>query len=174
VLEDRRRPHDVQVRVLLAGERGAGQVFGGRARAHGVGDLLAEPGERAGDRPGHVGGDSDPLEGLPDRRAARADRLPVVGVQARQPVELVVDRRRVLDGSPEGVGRHAEAGRHADALDPRQLAQVHALAADDRDLRPVDLPEIEQVAAHAFTVLRPRRASRFSVVSVVLGVGMSS
>ena len=32
-------------------------------------------------------------------------------------------------------------GRHADAFDPRKLPQVRALAADDRDLRLVDLLE---------------------------------
>ena len=41
--------------------------------------------------------------------------------------------------------------RHADAVDPRQLSQVRALAADDRDLRLVDLLETEHVAAHPFT-----------------------
>ena len=78
-------------------------------------------------------------------RAERADRLPVVRVQARQLIEPIVDRRRFRHDPPEGVRRHAEAGRHADALDPRQLAQVRALAADDRDLRLVDLLQIPHV-----------------------------
>ena len=33
----------------------------------------------------------------------------------------------------------------ADALDPRQRAQVRALAADERDLRLVDLSKIQHV-----------------------------
>ena len=53
------------------------------------------------------------------------------GSQARQPIEPIVDRRRFRHDPPERVRRHAEAGRHADAVDPRQLPQVRALAADD-------------------------------------------
>ena len=148
VLEDRRRPHDVQVRVLLAGEGGRRQVLRRRAGSDGVGGLLAEPGERAGDRRREIVGDGDPFDGPADLRAERADRLPVVRVQARQLIEPIVDRRRFRHDPPEGVRRHAEAGRHADAFDPRQPAQVRALAADDRDLRLVDLLKIQHVAAH--------------------------
>ena len=57
VLEDRRRPHDVQVRVVLAGEGGRRQVLRRRAGSNGVGGVLAEPGERAGDRRRHIVGD---------------------------------------------------------------------------------------------------------------------
>ena len=145
VLEDRRRPHDVQVRVLLAGEGGRRQVLCRRAGSHGVGGLLAEPGERAGDRRREIVRDGDPFDGPADLRAERADRLPVVRVQARQLIEPIVDRRRFRHDPPEGVRRHAEAGRHADAFDPRQLPQVRALAADDRDLRLVNLLKIQHV-----------------------------
>jgi hypothetical protein len=41
----------------------------------------------------------------------------------------------------EGVRRHAKASRHAEAFDPRKLPQIRALAADDRDLRLVNLLE---------------------------------
>ena len=146
VLEDRRRPHDVQVRVLLAREGGRRQVLRRRAGSDGVGGLLAEPGERAGDRRRQIVGDGDPFDGPADLRAERADRLPVVRLQARQPIEPIVDRRRFRHDPPEGVRRHAEAGRHADAFDPRKLPQVRALAADDRDLRLVDLLETQHVA----------------------------
>ena len=78
VLEDRGRPHDVQVRVLLAREGGRRQVLRRRARSDGVGGLLAETGERAGDRRRQIVGDGDPFEGPADLRAERADRLPVV------------------------------------------------------------------------------------------------
>ena len=145
VLEDRRRPHDVQVRVLLAGEGGRRQVLCRRAGSDGVGGLLAEPGERAGDRRRQIVRDGDPFDGPADLRAERADRLPVVRVQARQLIEPIVDRRRFRHDPPEGVRRHAEAGRHADAFDPRQPAQVRALAADDRDLRLVNLLKIQHV-----------------------------
>ena len=62
VLEDRRRPHDVQVRVLLAGEGGRRQVLRRRAGSDGVGGLLAEPGERAGDRRRQIVRDGDPFD----------------------------------------------------------------------------------------------------------------
>src|SRR5204863_1375337 len=45
-----------------------------------------------------------------------------------------------------GVRRHTKARRHTDASDVRQLPQVRALAADDRDLRRVDLLETQHVA----------------------------
>jgi len=48
----------------------------------------------------------------------------------------------------EGVRRHAKASRHAEAFDPRKLTQVGALAANDRDLRLVNLLETQHVAAH--------------------------
>ncbi len=145
VLEDRRRPHDVQVRVLLAGEGGRRQVLCRRAGPDGVGGLLAEPGERAGDRRREIARDGDPFDGPADLRAERADRLPVVRVHARQLIEPIVDRRRFRHDPPEGVRRHTKAPRHADAFDPRQPAQVRALAADDRDLRLVNLLKIPHV-----------------------------
>ena len=122
VLEDRRRPHDVQVGVLLACEGGRRQVLRRRARSDGVGGSLAEPGECAGDRRRQIVRDDDPFEGPSDLRAPRANRLPVVRVQARQPIQPIVNRRRVLHDSPEGVRRHAKASRHADAFDPRKLS----------------------------------------------------
>ena len=85
--------------------------------------------------------------------------VPVVRVQARQPIEPIVDRRRSRHDPPEGVRRHAEAVRHADALDPRQPAQVRALAADDRDLRLVNLLKIQHVLlSHCDTHDRDRTA----------------
>ena len=148
VLEDRRRPHDVQVRVLLAREGGRRQVLRRRTGSDGVGGLLAEPGERAGNRRRQIVGDGDLFEGPADLRAERADRLAVVRLQARQPIEPIVDRRRFRHDPLEGVRRHAKASRHADAFDPRKFPQVRALAANDRDLRLVDLLEAQHVAAH--------------------------
>src|SRR5206468_6115305 len=100
------------------------------------------------DRRRQIVGDGDPFECPADLRAERADRLPVVRVLARQPVELIVDRRRFRHDPPEGIRRHAEASRHAYAFDPRKLAYVRALAANDCDLRLVDLLETQHVAAH--------------------------
>jgi hypothetical protein len=87
-----------------------------------AGGSLAEPDECVGDRRRQIVGDDDPFEGPSDLRAARADRLPIVGVQARQPIQPILDRRRVLHDSPERVGRHEKACRHADAFDPRKLS----------------------------------------------------
>ena len=123
VLEDRRPPHDVQVRVVLARERGRRQVLRRRARSDGVGSLLAEAGERAGDRGRQIVGDGDPFERPADLRAERTDRLTVVRLQAGQPIERIIDRRRVRHDPPERVRRHAEAGRHADALDSAKAPQ---------------------------------------------------
>ena len=141
VLEDGGRPHDVQVRVLLAGEGGRRQVLRGRAGSDGVGGLLAEPGERAADRLRQVVRDGDRFDGPADLRAERADRLPLVRLQTRQPIEPIVDRRRVRHDPLEGVRRHAEASRHADAFHPRKFAQIRRPSANERDLRLVDLLE---------------------------------
>jgi hypothetical protein len=108
--------------------------------------LLAEPGDRAGDRRRQIVRDGDPFEGPADLRAERANRLQALRVEARQPIELSVDPRHCCHDPPEGVRRHAKASRHANAFDPRKLPQVRALAADERDLRLVDLFETQHVA----------------------------
>ena len=146
VLEDRSQPHDVQVRVLLACEGRRRQVLRRRAGSDGEGGSLAEPGEGADDRRHHIVRDDNPFEHPADLRAERANRLPVVRVQARQPIEPSIDRPRFRHDPPERVGRHAKASRHTDAFDPRKLPQVRALAANDRDLRLVDLLETQHVA----------------------------
>src|SRR3954447_23634583 len=105
--------------------------------------MLAETTDRESDRRRNVVGDGDPFDAAADLRAQRADRVPLARVQARQPIQPLVDRWRLGQDPPEGVRRHAEGGWYTDALDPRKLPQVRALAADDRDLRPVDLCEIQ-------------------------------
>ena len=135
---------------MLAGEGGRRQVLRRRAGSDGVGGLLAEPCERVGDRRREIVGDGDPFDGLADLRAERADRLPVIRVAARQPIQLIVDRRRFRHDPPEGVRRHAKASRHADAFDPRQPAQVRALTANDRDLHLVNLLQTQHVLLDHF------------------------
>jgi hypothetical protein len=122
--------------------------------------LLAETGERAGDRRRQIVGDGDPFEGFADLTAERTDRFPVVRVQARQPIEPIVERWRFPHDPPEGVRRHAEARRHADAFDSRKLPQVRALAADDRGLRLVDLLKTQHGALGPEGVDPLRIASR--------------
>jgi hypothetical protein len=139
VLKDRGRPHNVQVCVLLAGEGGRRQVLRRRAGADGIGSLPAQPVDPAGDRLLQVIGNGDPLNRPADLRTERADRVPVVGVQARQPFQLIIDPRHRRHDLLEGLRRHAKAGRHANAIDSRKLPQVRAFAASERDLRLVDL-----------------------------------
>jgi hypothetical protein len=151
MLEDRRRPYDVQISVLLAREGSRRQVLRRRARPDGVAGALAEPGECAGDRRRQIVRNDGPLDGPADLRTGRANRLPVVRAQPRQPIQPIVDRRRDRHDSPEGVRRHAKANWNADAVDPRELSQVRALAANDGDLRLVDLLETEHIATHPIT-----------------------
>ena len=80
--KDRRRPHDVQERVLLAGEGRRREVFRCRARSDGVGSMLAEPDDRAADRRRQMVGDGDPFDVPAYARAQRADRLTVIGIEA--------------------------------------------------------------------------------------------
>jgi len=93
------------------------------------------------------------------------------GVQARQPIEPTVGRRRVRHDPPEGVRRHAKASRHPDAVDPRQRPQARALAANDRDPHLVNLMQTQHVLlAHRDTseaaVLRcPAPAGRITGAS---------
>src|SRR5688572_7666913 len=152
MLEDRGRPHDVQVRILLAGEGRRRQVLRRGAGPDSTGGLLAEAGERAGDRRRQIVGDGNPFHDPADLRADRSDGLPVVRPQSRQPVKPVVHRRLRHDPL-EGEGRHTEAWRHAEAFDPRQLTKVRALASDDGDLRPVDLLKAQHVGQFASPIL---------------------
>ena len=160
VLEDRRRADDVQVRVLLPREGGGRQILRRRTGSDGVGGLLAEPCQRAGNRHRHIVGDGGPFDGPADLRAERADRLTVVRLQARQLIDPIVVRRRCRHDPLEGVRRDAKASRHTNAFDPRELPQVRALAADDRDLRPVNLLETQDVAAHPLTSLSRNPSSQ--------------
>ncbi len=153
VIEDRRWADDVQVRVLLAGEGCRRQVLRRRAGSDGVGGFARRAGERAGDRRRQIVRDGDRFDGPADLRAQRAESLPVVRLCARQPIESIVDRRRLRHDPLEGVRRDAVPSRHANAFDPRKLPQLRALAADERDLGLVDLLESQHVAAHTTPLL---------------------
>jgi hypothetical protein len=122
------------------------QVLRGRAGAHRAGRVLAEPGERGADRRHEVVGQRDLLDHPADLGAHRVDRRPVVRSHGRQPIEHAVECGRSGHDLSERARRHAEARRHPHAVDPRQLAEVGALAPDLGDLRPPDLVETHQVA----------------------------
>ena len=154
VADDRRRADDVEIRVLLPGERRRRKVLGRGARSHRVRGVRAEAGERASDLRREVVGDRGRLDRRADLRGERADRVAVVEGQARELRETFDDLRRDGGDSLVRVGRDAEARRHAHAVDARELAQVRRLAADARDARPIDRREIEHVA------IRPRAHRR--------------
>ena len=122
VLEDRRRPHDVQVGVLLAGEGGRRQVLRRRAGPDGVGGLLAERGERARDRRCEVVGDGDPLDGPADLRAERPDRRPVVGLRAATAGRA---DPRSTGAPPRRAGRRRSSRRSRPARGCRRSATAH-------------------------------------------------
>src|SRR4051812_37484882 len=66
-----------------------------------------------------------------------------------QLVQPIVDRPRFRNDSPEGIGRHAKADRYTNAFNPRELPDVRALAAHERDVRSVDLLDIQHVTIRA-------------------------
>ena len=160
VFEHGGRAHDVQVRVLLTGERCGGQVFRRGAGSDGVGGVGTQPGHRRGDGRRQIIGDRDRRNGIAELGADRADRLPVVRAHTREAVEPFVDRRRIGHDPAEGVRRHAEAGRYPDARHPGELAEVRPLAADDADVVPAQPVEPDHVAAHPSTCPpRPLRSA---------------
>ena len=116
VLEDRRRPDHVQVRVLLTGERGRRQVLRRRAGADGVGVAARRTGRRRGrsPRPRRRGPVSLRWSDG-SRRSASSIASRSSGSTRRQPIELLVDRGRRGDDPPERGGRHAEPRWDADA-----------------------------------------------------------
>ena len=86
----------------------------------------------------------------------RADRTTIIEAYVRQPIELFGHRRHGRHHPPEGVCRDAEARRHVDALDARELPELRTLAAHDGDLGLVDLAEAQHVVAHLTALpLRP-------------------
>ena len=144
-------PGDVQIRVVLAGEGRRRLILRGRAGSDGAGGLLAEPSDGTGDLRRDVDGDGDRLDDPAQLGAHCADGIAVVWPQARQ---LAAYRRRAErvrfgDDSLEGVGRHAETIRHAHAIDPGKLRQIRALATNGRDVRRIDLREVQYVGRHS-------------------------
>ena len=72
-------PH-IQDGVLLAGERGAGKVFGGRARTYGVGRVATGPAPERSDVGSDVRRNVQPGQRLADARANLADRSNILDV----------------------------------------------------------------------------------------------
>jgi len=71
----------------------------------------------------------------------------------RQSIQTIVERRHGLENLAKGARRDAEAGRNADTRDSRQLGQMRALAAGNRDLRMAELLEIQHATTHSLTPL---------------------
>jgi len=143
---------DVQERLLLAGERGIRQVFGGRRRAHRegcLGILAREPVVRRADVGFEVSGEGLFFDPRADLRAGVGEGRHVFDVDAR-------DRRG--DALPEAafgeegevrVGGRREAARHADAEGGEvrdHLAERGVLAADGGEVVHAELIEPEDAA----------------------------
>ena len=148
-MQDRGRLHDVQVGVVLACEGSRRGVLDRGARSDGVGRMLIQPTERLGDGDRYIVRNGDPFESPADLSADGANRVTVLWTQARQPIDPDLDGWRLRHDPPKHPRRHAEASRHVDALDSRELAQVRAFATNDPYLRPVDLLQIQHVRAHS-------------------------
>ncbi len=147
---------------MLAREGGRRQVLRGGTGPNRVPETLPLSVQSVPDLLGSLTGDLDPLDRAADIRAQVADRFTVVCAQARHALEDALHARRARDGSPEGVRRHAEPGRHDDAIDARELAELRALAADDPELSTVDLLQSQHVGASG-NPLRAHRAAPFVV-----------
>src|SRR5262249_24016344 len=124
---------------------GGRQVLGRGTGSDGVGTVLIELGQSAGDRRGEIVRNGDRLKDPADLRADRADRHPVVRIQARQLIEPIVDRRYLRHDPAERRRGHAEASRHVDAVDPGEPTQARGLATNERDLRLVNLVETQHI-----------------------------
>ena len=127
-VEQRVRADDVEVGVLLPGERGAGQVLRRGAGPDGH-RALTQQGVGAEDRPAHLVGDVGGGEGRPQRGTGVLGR----GGQGR-PQAGVFDDRGVRVGGDDGAVGDREPG--AD-----QLAEVGSLAARRREVVAADVAE---------------------------------
>ena len=76
------------------------------------------------------------------RRRARPDRVRDAGLDPRGNLG-----RDFAGVAPKRLRRHAEPRRHADPVDPQELAEARALAADERDLRRVHILQTHRAAA---------------------------
>jgi hypothetical protein len=79
VVEDGVGADDVEVAVVLAGERRRGEVFGCRTRANGERNPITEPMHGGSDRRLDLVWDVDVCDVVANLSAYRADRRPVVG-----------------------------------------------------------------------------------------------
>ena len=131
-------PGDVEVGVLLAGERRARQVLGRRRRPHrhrqALTGLCFERRVGRDDGGFDLGGDRGAREQRADGAGARLDAGRVVVVDVG---EDLGDRPGQLVGVEEPAvrrRRHAERGGHRHTCGD-ELAEVRALAADQREAR---------------------------------------
>ena len=163
-----RRALDVEVGGLLPGERGFGEVLGGRRRAYrdrplaqlAVGglDLLAQAGRhrRFLDRRPHLAG-------------GVLQRVVVLHVQPLDQLGDAAIEPRFLQKGAVGGGGDDESGRDGD-LGLGQFAQVRTLAADERRRIAPDLVEPDNRGAFEGGVQR-HAASRLGVVGRISPLG---
>lgn len=93
-----------------------------------------------------------------NRRTGRANRLPDVRFQARQPIELILYLWYVCRHVIEDLCCHTEAGRHPNTLDPHQLPELRGLAADDHRLAAIDFWQAEYVRVHLHRLNRDTKS----------------
>ena len=154
VREHGRRPHHVQVGVLLAGEGGRRRIFRRRAGPDGAGAALAEPGERSGDRGRQICRVSRRLRG-PRRMSALTVRIASRSAGLRSDSR---SRPSSINGASAKIRRKASvvtqkpAGTRTPSIranSPRRAP----FPPTDRDLGLVDIPQIH--ARHRSSVHLP-------------------
>ncbi len=158
-VEHRVRSDDVEVRVLLARERGFREVLRGGRGPYGDG-VLADRGEGCTDGGGDLVGHDGRLERGPDQGGCA---LEFVGVGATKRTELGVDHVRQpvrLDDRLVRRRGHDEAGRHGEAA-TRQPYEVDGLAAatGERERGGAAMAEDDDVSEHCHIIHPGARAS---------------
>ena len=138
---------DVQVGVLLPRKRRGGEVLGGGARADRVGVLGACLPPGGEDRGPDGVGDRKRGEMIADPFSELSHPREVARVRALERVEQPVELRARGDELPVRRRRDAEPGGDREPR-PRHLAEVGALAADERHGVRTDLRERENVGVH--------------------------
>ena len=162
-----------EVRVLLAGERGVGQVFGGRTRAHGYGNLatteLHEFAISGDNLVAHGIGNLLGEDELADDGGLTIDLIGAVVVQALEVPGNLIVQRGLIHHRVERVGGHRESGRNGHAR-VRHDDQRCALAAQAIVLGLFGAVKREGIKRHCFPfVLRGGKGTSYQVTGTARG-----